>query len=44
MLQLACIILAILYLCGYPVGIPLAICTLLEVIYDIIWRHTHVVI
>lgn len=44
MLQLACIILAILYLCGYSVGIPLAICTLLEVIYDIIWRNTHVVI
>ncbi len=39
MLQLACIILAILYLCGCPVGIPLAICTLLEVISDIIWRY-----
>lgn len=40
MLQLVCIILSILYLCGYSVvGIPLAICTLCEVIFDIIWRR-----
>ena len=43
MLEIAIIVLAILFFCGLPVGTPLAICSIVEavavIIYDILTKN-----